>query len=140
MNLVTLSHSFYSAHSQHTEILKKINRPYFMMLLTVESKTFAIPFRSHIRHPYVYWTDKENLCGLDFTKAVLIRSIDDIQNQNVQIRQNEFNAIKGKEHHIVKRFSTFLRTYKKAYHNQTIPRNKLLIQNSALQYFINDLL
>ena len=139
MHIVKLSQNFYNRHKQDIEILQKANRPYMMVLVAVGQKTFAIPFRSHIHHKYALWTDKKNRCGLDFTKAVLITSPDDIASSGIQIRQNEFNAIKGKEHHIQKRFETFLNTYKKAYHNQNISRNKILIQDSALQYFIHAL-
>ena len=140
MKIVTLSQNFYKRYSSCKEILKKENRPYLMVLITVENQTFAIPFRSHIRHKYVYWTDENNLCGLDFTKAVLLSSEDDIASKNVQIRQHEFDVIKGQEYIITKKFTTFLRTYKKAYARMDVERNRILVQNSALQYFLNDIL
>ena len=42
------------------------------MLTRINNVLFAIPLRSHINHPFVLWTDKENHCGLDFSKAVKI--------------------------------------------------------------------
>ena len=55
--------------------------------------------RSHIRHNFVLWTYKENGCGLDFSKAVIIldekKYID--SDRKPIIRQNEFNSLKGKE-------------------------------------------
>lgn len=137
MDIVTLSKLFYSKYASCNEILMKENRPYMLMLIKINNTTFAIPFRSNIKHKFVYWTDKNNNCGLDFTKAVVITSLDDIDKTNVQIRQNEFNAIKGDMYKIEKKFISFLNTYKKAYHRQDIQRNKILILNSALQYFIN---
>ena len=34
---------------------------------------YAVPLRSDIHHPHVLWTDKENNCGVDFSKAVVIK-------------------------------------------------------------------
>ena len=139
MLIITLSQSFFARHLCHTEILKKETRPYFSVVIQINGLHFAIPFRSHISHKYAYWTDKKNLCGLDFTKAVLIEFPGDIDKTGVQIRQNEFNAIKGKEYHITKKFISFLNTYKKAMARQDVERNRRLIANSAIQYFINDI-
>ena len=135
MDIITLSTDFYMRFSDCKEILQKGNRPYLMVLISIDDVTFAVPFRSHIRHNFAYWTDKENRCGLDFTKAVVILSENDISAHNVQIRQNEFNAIKGKEYFITQKFTTFIRQYKKAYSRTDIERNKMLIDISALQYF-----
>ena len=139
MDIVNLSNKFFETHSDCPEILKKGSRPYMLVLIKIDDITFAIPFRSNIKHKYVYWTDKQNNCGLDFTKSVVISSDDDIACHNVQIRQNEFNAVKGREYFITQKFSTFLSTYKKAYKNLNIERNKTLINNSALQYFIEEI-
>ena len=111
MDIITLSTDFYIRFSDCKEILQKGNRPYLMVLISVDDITFAVPFRSHIRHNFAYWTDKENRCGLDFTKAVVILSENDIAAHNVQIRQNEFNALKGKEYFITQKFATFIRHY-----------------------------
>lgn len=136
MNIVTLSKNFYNCHTNDKEILKKESRPYTVIIVEVEGSTFAIPFRSHISHKYAYWTDKDNQCGLDFTKSVVIVPSRDIDKTGVQIRQNEYNAIKGQEYEITKKFKSFLNTYRKAYKRQDIKRNRQLIENSALQYFI----
>lgn len=136
MNIVTLSKNFYNCHTNDKEILKKESRPYTVIIVEVEGLTFAIPFRSHISHKYAYWTDKDNQCGLDFTKSVVIVPSRDIDKTGVQIRQNEYNAIKGQEYEITKKFKSFLNTYRKAYKRQYIKRNRQLIENSALQYFI----
>ena len=138
MKIIQLAESFYRAHQQHTEILQKGNRPYVMVVVSVRGTSFAIPFRSHIRHPYALWTDRPNGCGLDFTKSVVIDPATDVAAVGVQIRQNEYEAIKGREAFITKKFVSFLRTYRKAYQKQEIPRNRMLIQNSALQYFIRE--
>ena len=140
MQIVRLSENFYSTYSNCDEILKKENRPYMLVIVTVNENTFAIPFRSHIKHKYAYWTDKPNHCGLDFTKAVIVSSDDDISQRGVQIRQNEFNAIKGREYDITKKFASFLNTYKKAYLRLDVERNRLFIEKSALKYFIDQII
>ena len=59
---------------------------------------FAVPLRSHIKHKYVLWTDEENRCGLDFSKAIVLtkpKYID--RSRKPYIRPNEFNSLRGKE-------------------------------------------
>ena len=140
MDIIQLSEVFYEKYSSCPEILKKENRPYLAIILKIESITFAIPFRSHIKHKYAFWTDKENGCGLDFTKAVVISSYEEIGKTNVQIRQNEFNVIKKKDYEITKKFKTFLTMYKKALYRLDVNRNRILINNSSLQYFLDKIL
>ena len=42
-----------------------------MFLVELEGHTWAVPFRSHIRHKYAFFTDAENRCGIDYSKAVI---------------------------------------------------------------------
>lgn len=51
MRLVILSESFYEKYAGCKEILKKTDRPYLCLTVKINGKTFAIPFRHHIRHP-----------------------------------------------------------------------------------------
>ena len=139
MKLVRLSKKFYDDYSSCKEILKKSNRPYLMMIISINSVDYAIPFRSNISHKYAYWTDKPNHCGLDFTKAVVILKSEYIGTYKVQLRQNEFNAIKGKEYEIAKKFSSFIKLYKKSALRLDVERNKSLIEKSALQYFLDNI-
>lgn len=50
-------------------------------------------------------------------------------------RQNEFNALKGKEHIVQMKLVQYIRTYKKAKERMDVPRNKIICQYSTLQYF-----
>ena len=61
---VFLSDEFYKAYPEQTypEIEKKHNRPYIQIYVEVDGIQFAIPLRSNIYHPYVFWTDKTNHC------------------------------------------------------------------------------
>jgi protein AbiQ len=60
MKYVFLSNQFYQQYNSSNcpEIEKKQNRPYIMLLVKIEDLTFAIPFRSNIRHKYAFMTDK----------------------------------------------------------------------------------
>ena len=71
MKYIFLTENFYNDYKSCEEIEKKLTRPYIQVCIEVDGKVFAIPLRSHIKHPNVLWTDKENQCGLDFSKAVL---------------------------------------------------------------------
>ena len=50
-------------------------------------------------------------------------------------RQNEFNALKGKEHIVQMKLVQYIRTYKKAKERMDVSRNKIICQYSTLQYF-----
>ena len=41
-----------------------------MVCVQIGGVLFAVPMRSHIKHKYALWADKENHCGVDFSKAV----------------------------------------------------------------------
>ena len=96
-----LSDTFFEDYpaSRCPEIEQKRNRPYVVVFISVGERTFAIPMRSHIRHPHAFLTDKVNRCGVDYTKAVVItdeaRYIDPVNQPH--IRSNEFDALRGKD-------------------------------------------
>ena len=77
---VFLSKEFYARHKeqQHTEIEQKQDRPYIQVCVEIDGVQYAITMRSHIKHKFVLWTDKNNGCGLDFSKVVVIESLKDI--------------------------------------------------------------
>ena len=97
---------------------------------------FAVPMRSHIRHPHAFLTDKENRCGVDYTKAVVITDEEryiDAQKQP-HIRQSEFDALRGKEYRIRCGLQKYIEKYKKA-KNSGKEVDKILVRCSTLQYF-----
>ena len=96
-----------------------------------------MPLRSNIRHPHTLWTDKENRCGIDFSKAVVISDVESYVDNSASphIRPNEFRALKGKEFIIVKKLRKYISDYKKAKLRPDIERNRILLQYSTLQYF-----
>ena len=140
MKLVCLNSNFYNKYLDREEILKKQNRPYVIFVVNINNIDWAIPFRSNIRHKYAYMTDKINNNGIDFTKAVVIDINNDIDSQNVQIRQVEFNKIKGKEHVIKKDFQNFLKRFEKAINKPEISEHRKILMFSSLNYFIEEVI
>ena len=66
MEFHRLSAAFYAQFSQCEEILTKEERPYYVLLLELDSLTYAIPLRTYITHPYCFIADRS-----DGQKAVL---------------------------------------------------------------------
>ena len=97
---------------------------------------YAIPLRSDIHHPHVFWTDKENHCGVDFSKAVVVTDESYIDfSTEPHLRQNEFNALRGKDFKIKSKMEKYIADYKKAKKDLSNPINQTLVKYSTLQYF-----
>lgn len=103
----------------------------------VDGVLWAIPLRSHISHEYVIWTDKENGCGIDFSKAVAISKPDEyISSKKPYIRPNEFAVLKRiNKHTVVQKMQQYMKAYLDAKKHPEIARNKQLLEFSTLQYF-----
>lgn len=137
LKTVFLTKEFYNAHTEHCEIEQKETRPYIRIQILIDGVLWGIPLRSHISHEFVIWTDKENGCGIDFSKAVVIEKpeeyISDIQ---PHIRPNEFKVLKKiDEHRISQKMQQYIKAYKKAKEKPKVPRNRDLLRFSTLQYF-----
>lgn len=136
MKFVLLSQAFYDKYSECKEILRKKDRPYCVMLLQINDINFAIPFRSHIKHKYAFFTNKAELAGLDYTKSVVIDINTDIDMaRRAFIREDEYKNLFGKDYEVQRGFLRFMKRYKKALRKPDLPENKYLVQASALQYF-----
>ena len=137
MEFCYLTPGFYNDYSSCTEIEQKHYRPYVQVCVRINDYLFVVPMRSHIRHNFVLWTDKENGCGLDFSKAVIIldekKYID--SDRKPIIRQNEFNSLKGKERIVYNKMLSYIKRYKKAKLNRHITYNDQLCRFSTLRYF-----
>lgn len=77
-----LSGAFYKdyPHSEFPEMEFKLDRPYVVLLLEINSIKFAIPLRTNIKHNYCYkfrTSDRKtnSSTGIDFTKAVIIKKV-----------------------------------------------------------------
>ncbi len=76
-----LSADFYAAYDSVTfpEIENKSNRPYIVILLKIENNTFALPFRTNVKHSscYKFKTSSrptDTITGIDYTKAVVVNN------------------------------------------------------------------
>jgi len=140
VNFIFLTTDFYNDYKHCTEIEQKENRPYAMVLATINNIDFAIPLRSNINHKHVVWTDEPNKCGLDLSKTIVISDKKHIEITKVPyIRQIEFDALRGKEHFIKQRLESYIRHYMKALGKQQYAEKALLCKYSTLQYFHNEL-
>lgn len=137
LKLVFLTDAFYQQYKDCCEIEQKNTRPYIRIEIDLNGVTWAIPMRSNINHPHVIWTDKQNHCGIDFSKAVVVEKPQKyISNTKPHIRENEFKVLKQlNEHRIKQRLEKYIRDYQKAKENPELPRNERLIECSTLQYF-----
>ena len=141
MKYIFLSKQFYNDYEpvQHPEIIHKKERPYIMLLVTIDGLTFAIPFRSSIKHSYSFITDEINHCGIDYSKAIIItKTIYIDTTRKPHIRQNEHIALFGKKHIILKEFKKYIKNYKRAVKNN-VHTSVYVYKISALQYFHKEL-
>lgn len=135
---VFLSSNFYNDYpsSEYPEIESKKNRPYIQVCVSINGVLFGIPLRSGIKHPHVLWTDKENNCGVDFSKAVVITDDKYIDyGKKPHIRDNEFKALKGKDFKIKQGMEKYIGQYISAKENLSDPINSTLCEFSTLRYF-----
>jgi protein AbiQ len=127
MKLKKLDSSFYSDNTHLVEILDCLNgnwqtgkiRGYGVVVISINSLTFAIPLRSNIRHHAAYITVKSAIRGvkgkgLDFSKALLISKTSHVSNELFKISSSEFKSLKNKEVFITQKFEKYVDHYIKA--------------------------
>lgn len=136
MKYVFLTQQFYEEHIHCSEIERKTLRPYAQVIIEMEGTIFAVPLRSNIKHNHVLWSDKENRCGLDFSKTVVVTRMDYIDKKNIpRLRQVEFDALKGKDYIAKQKLQTYIKHYKRAKKFPEFEYNRRLCRYSTLQYF-----
>ena len=144
MKYIFLSKEFYNKykHELYPEIEYKEDRPYVLLLLKIDSLTYAIPFRSHIKHNFAFITDKEKRCGIDYTKSIIITNpnyvVYNINGRPIRIRKNEQQALYGQKHNIIRELKAFVREYKRAVQNK-VNTKTFIFKISTLQYFHKEL-
>ena len=110
-------------------------RPYIVFLVQIDGHTWGLPFRSHIKHGYAFWTDAANGCGIDYSKAVVLDDPAYIDHDNRPfLRPAEFEALRGNEHEVLKGFRRYLKLYKKASASGN-PRYGNVLRFSTLQNY-----
>ena len=137
VKIVFLTDKFYETYKDCPEIEQKPTRPYIRIGVLIDGILWAVPLRSHISHEYVIWTDKENGCGMDFSKAVVIENpAEYISTAKPYMRPAEFEVLKNiNAHTIEQKMRSYIKTYKKAKQHMDISRNRNIVQFSTLQYF-----
>lgn len=140
-----LSDAFYKKYdSEHyPEIERKKERPYIVLLIKIEENTFAIPFRTNIKHNYCYkfsksGRDSESATGLDFTKAVIVNDEKYI-GSSATIDDKEYLELNQKYFFIISKF----KKYVLGYHDYVAGLSNEFQANkykySTLRYFNNEL-
>ena len=152
ISIVHLNEKFFCEHANHTEILKKPERPHLVLILQVGPNTFAIPFRTSAHRPKTgrvphcfFFIDSgrkalsstDRIPALDFTKTVIV-TIEDI-GDTTRIDTKEFKELQKHFHEIKAKFLVYLKHYIysiKTQSNLDSPE----IKYSALQYFTDKIL
>lgn len=124
MQLKKLQPTFYTNNSHLQEALDNINgswvkgktRGYGIVVVQINSLTFAIPLRSNIPHKAAYITARSFNSpskgkGLDFSKALLINPTSDLSTEVFKIPKDEHNRLVNKEHFITAKFDKYVQEY-----------------------------
>lgn len=138
MRFIFLSNLFFDTYDRehYPEIEHKPERPYMQMYIDVDGIKFAIPFRSNIPHYNAFFTNRAERCGLDYSKAVVIKDDAYIDNTRTpHLRPEEFEALRGKEDQIKRQFRDYILLYKFSKNNMHRTRDRLIVRFSTLQYF-----
>ena len=136
-----LTQLFYDHYAGCSEILIKERRQYCIALIEVDGNTFAIPFRTNIKHKHCFIfknSPRSDNSGLDFSKAVVITNANYI-GEDAIIEDKEYSEFINKQTVIANRFEKFICDYKKWVSNPSYYRAETTIAYSALQYFHKEL-
>ena len=141
IKLVFLTDDFYTDYAKYPEIERKQTRPHACASFFVAGKLCCVPLRSNINHPYAIWTDKENHCGLDFSKTVVITDTEKYIDKTARpyLRKAEYKVFQTISRHDMQVvMERYLKQYRRAKARADIPRNKQFLECSCLQYFESD--
>ena len=140
-----LSEKFYEKYNkaEYPEIEHKQKRPYLVMLITIDDNTFAIPFRTNIRHSHCYKfqnTSRSTVAatGLDFTKAVIVND-DTYIGEAAMIDDKEFVELNDRYLFIINKFRTYVNGYKKYVVSKSYMHQINKYRYTSLQYFHKEL-
>ena len=114
-----LSNEFYNKYpsSLYPEMELKQSRPFLVLIVKIDGHTFAIPFRTNVRHNYCYkfkntGRQTETNTALDFTKAVIINDLKYI-GVPATIDHEEYIELSSKSFFIIKKFKSFIERSKR---------------------------
>ena len=106
------------------------------VLIELNDLKIAIPLRANIKHKYVYWTNKQEKCGLDFTKSIVIEDLSYIDYKNKPIiRQEEFDFLKDKNYIVMKKMEKYIKDFFLKNEKELCNRDLDKTEKSSLKYF-----
>lgn len=140
-----LTAEFYNQYNsyEYPEIENKSNRPYMVMLIQIENNTFAIPFRTNVKHNNCYKFENssrptDSITGLDYSKAVIVNNIKYI-GAAARINDMEYTELDANYHIIIKQFTSFVKNYIR-YANGTLNEyQSKKYKYTTLKYFHDEL-
>lgn len=140
-----LSPEFFQKYGseKYPEIENKENRPYMVLLVKIDHNTFAIPFRTNIKHNNCYkfrnsTRQTDSITGLDYSKAVIVNDSSYI-GEAARVNDAEYIELDANYYIIEKRFTTYVRGYVK-YANKALNEYQTLkYRYTTLQYFHKEL-
>lgn len=135
MKFIFITNDFFLDHEHLKEIEKKDTRPYAMVKVQMNEIEFFLPLRSGITHKHLFQTDKDNKCGVDYSKAIIVNDPKYIDSKQPYIRPNEYRALLGKEYQLKVGMEKYIKDYKKALRKQHIHEYKNLCKFSTLQNY-----
>lgn len=140
-----LTAEFYNRYDpvNYPEIENKSNRPYMVMLIQIENNTFAIPFRTNVKHNNCYKFKKSSrptnsITGLDYSKAVIINNNKYI-GPAARINDMEYTELDTNNHIIIKQFSSFVAGYIKYAKKELNEYQAGKYKYTTLKYFHKEL-
>lgn len=140
-----LSAEFYNKYNSadYPEIENKENRPYMVMLIQIENNTFAIPFRTNVKHNNCYKFENssrptDSITGLDYSKAVVVNDSIYI-GAPARINDMEYTELDINYHIIIKQFTAFVKGYIKLANGKLNEYQAKKYKYTTLKYFHKEL-
>ena len=140
-----LTAEFYNRYNsaEYPEIENKENRPYMVMLIQIENNTFAIPFRTNVKHSNCYKFENSSrptnsITGLDYSKAVIVNDSKYI-GVDARINDMEYTELDANYHIIIKQFTSFVRNYIKYANGKLNEYQAKKYKYTTLKYFHDEL-
>ncbi|MBD1574789.1 hypothetical protein HC725_16185 [Vibrio sp. S17_S38] len=119
LKILQLTDDFHDTNNDLIEAINDKNRGYGIVTITLNNLIFGIPLRSNITHRYSLVLDevnrrgKRSSRGLDFTKAVLIRT-DAEMGEVFLIPENQKKVLISKEKVLINQFTKYVNNYIRA--------------------------
>lgn len=140
-----LSEEFYKKYipEMYPEIENKQNRPYMVMLIKIGNNTFAVPFRTNIRHNNCYKFQQtsratDSVTGLDYSKAVIVNDPIYIGSP-ARINDKEYDELDRKHYIIIKKFQRYVNGYIDFINGKKDEYTVKRYKYTTLQYFHREL-